>query len=63
MRHDMELCDQSGEDQDKAWLDGPVEWRRASQGFEARDREAMKLGKIWSRWTEATVKSEQGQDR
>ena len=22
--HDMELCDQSGEDQDKAWLDGPV---------------------------------------
>ena len=23
MRHDMELCDQSGEDQDKAWLDGP----------------------------------------
>ena len=24
MRHDMELCDQSGEDQGKAWLDGPV---------------------------------------
>ena len=24
MRHDMELCDQNGEDQDKAWLDGPV---------------------------------------
>ena len=24
MRHDRELCDQSGEDQDKAWLDGPV---------------------------------------
>ena len=24
MRHDMELCDQIGEDQDKAWLDGPV---------------------------------------
>ena len=24
MRHDMELCDQSGEDQDKACLDGPV---------------------------------------
>ena len=24
MRHDMELCDQSGEDQDKAWFDGPV---------------------------------------
>ena len=24
MRHDMELCVQSVEDQDKAWLDGPV---------------------------------------
>jgi hypothetical protein len=24
MRHDMELCDQGGEDRDKAWLDGPV---------------------------------------
>ena len=24
MRHDMELCDQGGEDQDKTWLDGPV---------------------------------------
>ena len=24
MRHDMESCDQDGEDQDKTWLDGPV---------------------------------------
>jgi hypothetical protein len=24
MRHDMESCDQGGEDQDEAWLDGPV---------------------------------------
>ena len=24
MRHDMESCDHSGEDQDKTWLDGPV---------------------------------------
>ena len=24
MRHDMESCDQGGEDQDKAWLKGPV---------------------------------------
>jgi len=24
VRHDMESCDQGGEDQDKAWLDGPV---------------------------------------
>ena len=22
--HDMKSCDQGGEDQDKAWLDGPV---------------------------------------
>ena len=24
MRHDIQPCDQGGEDQDKAWLDGPV---------------------------------------
>jgi hypothetical protein len=24
MRHDMEACDQGGEDHDKTWLDGPV---------------------------------------
>jgi hypothetical protein len=24
MRHDMESCDQGGEDQDETWLDGPV---------------------------------------
>ena len=24
MRHDIELCDQGGEDQDMTWLDGPV---------------------------------------
>ena len=24
MRHDMESCDQGGEDQDKIWLDGLV---------------------------------------
>jgi hypothetical protein len=41
MRYNMELCDQNGEDQDKAWR---LQWRRASQGFEARDREAVKLG-------------------
>ena len=23
-RHDIESCDQGGEDQDKIWLDGPV---------------------------------------
>jgi hypothetical protein len=24
VRHDIESCDQGGEDQDEAWLDGPV---------------------------------------
>ena len=24
MRHDIESCDQGGEDRDKTWLDGPV---------------------------------------
>ena len=24
MKHDIESCDQGGEDQDKTWLDGPV---------------------------------------
>jgi hypothetical protein len=24
MRHDMESCDQGGEDQDEAWLHGPA---------------------------------------
>ena len=46
MRHDMKLCDQSGEDQDKAWLGlmDRLQWRRASQGFEEMDREAVKPG-------------------
>ena len=24
MRHDIESCDQGGDDKDKTWLDGPV---------------------------------------
>jgi hypothetical protein len=24
MRHDIESCDQGGEDQDMTWLDGPI---------------------------------------
>jgi hypothetical protein len=28
VRHDIESCDQDGEDQDEAWLDGPVASRR-----------------------------------
>jgi hypothetical protein len=44
MRHDMESCDQGGEDRDEVRLDGPV---------------ARVKGKLrtWRRWTEATVKS------
>ena len=44
MKHDMESCDQGGEDQDEAWLDGPV---------------ASVKGKrvAWRRWTKAMVKS------
>jgi hypothetical protein len=44
MRHDIESCDQGGEDQDEAWLDGPV----ASVKGKSR---------TWRRWTEATTKS------
>ena len=39
MRHDMESCDQGGEDQDEAWLDGPAaRVKGKSEAFEARDR-------------------------
>jgi hypothetical protein len=44
MRHDMESCDQGGEDQDEAWLDILVV------------RVKGKL-RTWHRWTEATGKS------
>ena len=64
MRHDMELCDQSGEDQDKAWLDGLVAMEKGkSRLWSEGPRGGEAWGKIWHRWTEATVKSEQGQDR
>jgi hypothetical protein len=33
MRHDIESCDQGGEDQDETWLDGPVASVKASQRF------------------------------
>ena len=33
MIHDMELCDQGGEDQDEAWLDGPVARVKERHGF------------------------------
>ena len=35
MRHDMESCDQGGEDQDEAWLGCKSEGQVG--GFEARD--------------------------
>ena len=50
-----------------------LQWRRASQGFEARDHEAVKLGQDLAPMdrgngeerakSRATVKSEQSQDR
>ena len=45
MRYDMESCDQKWRRsrQGLAWMDR-LQWRRASQGFEVRDREAVKLG-------------------
>ena len=44
MSYDMESCDHGREDQDKACLMDRLQWRWASQGFEAMDREAVKLG-------------------
>ena len=44
MRHDIELCDQGGEDQDKTWLDGPVaKCEGQVGGFRVMDRVAVKL--------------------
>ena len=42
MRHDMESCDQGGEDQDEAWLDGPV--ARVKGRSEALKRETASHG-------------------
>ena len=41
MRHIMESCDQGGEDQDEAWLDGPV--ARVKGKLEALKRETTLL--------------------
>jgi hypothetical protein len=43
MRHDMESCDQGGEDQDKTWLDGPV----------ARVKGKLEALKRWTAWRDA----------
>ena len=58
MRHDMESCDRGGEDQDEAWLDGPV--ARVKGKSEALKRGTACDGELeqdLARWTEATVKS------
>ena len=43
IRHDIESCDQGGEDQDMTWLDGPVASVKGKSGFGAMDRVAVKL--------------------
>ena len=40
MRHDIELCDQGGEDQDMTWLDGLV----------ASVKGKMKALERWTAW-------------
>ena len=45
MRHDMELCDQSGEDQDKAWLDGPVAMEKGKSRLSSEGPRGGDLGK------------------
>ena len=47
MRHDMELCDQSGEDQDKAWLDGPVAMEKGKSRLSS---EGPRGGEAWARF-------------
>jgi len=47
MRHDMELCDQSGEDQDKAWLDGPVAMEKGKSRLWS---EGPRGGEAWARF-------------
>ena len=62
MRHDMELCDPSGEDQDKAWLDGPVAmvkdksrlWSDGPRGCEAWAR--LGTDGLRRRWRASKVK-------
>jgi len=58
MRHDMESCDQGGEDQDEAWLDGPVASVKSKSEALKRGTtcDGESLSKTWRRWTKATVK-------
>jgi hypothetical protein len=47
MRHDMESCDQGGEDRDVAWLDGPVASVKGK--LEALKRGTACDGEAWAR--------------
>jgi hypothetical protein len=47
MRHDMESCDQGGEDRDVAWLDRPVASVKGK--LEALKRGAACDGEAWAK--------------
>jgi hypothetical protein len=47
MRHDMESCDQGGENRDEAWLNGPVASVKAKS--EALKRGTTCYGEAWVR--------------
>ena len=64
MRHDMESCDQDGEDQEMIRLDGPVASKNGkSEVLEWWTAWRWSLSKTWHRWTKAMVKSKWSQDR
>ena len=46
MSHDMESCDQGGEDQDKAWLDGPVAMEKGKSRLRS---DGPRGGEAWAR--------------
>ena len=52
-----------GEDQDKAWLDGPIaSVKGKSEALKRWTAWRNAWAKTWHRWTDATVKSKWGQD-
>ena len=46
MSHDMESCGQGGEDQDKAWLDGPVAMEKDKSRLRSN---GPRGGEAWAR--------------
>ena len=46
MRHDMESCDQGGEDQDNVWLDGPVAMVKGESRLRS---DGPRGGEAWAR--------------